>query len=145
MPTAASPAPTDTIAPVVSVLTPAVFVALSSGLTGVSAALLKPAFDPIDAAGRFYATIRARVPAPVLDHMAGIFLAAPTAAEGAAAVLDDPELGAIGRSILKLWLLGAWHDPATPTISVEILPFPAYQQSLVRRTMQSSRPAVYSR
>lgn len=138
MSTAASLAPAPVATPA-SVLTPAVFLALSSGLTGMSPAHLKPAFDPLDIAGLFYSTLRARVPAPVLDHIAGIFLAAPTPAEGAAAVLDDADLGPVGQSILKLWLLGAWHDVSAPAIAVDILPSYAYKQSHVWRAMQFPR------
>lgn len=134
--TAASLAPTSVANPAAPVLTPAVFLALSSGLTGVSPASLKPAFDPLDIAGLFYATLRARVPAPVLDHMAGTFLAASTPAEGAAAVLDDSNLGPVGHSVLKLWLLGVWHDTSVPAVAIDILPSYVYKQSLIWRAMQ---------
>lgn len=116
--------------------TPAVFVALSSGLTGISPAQLQPARDPIDIAGQFYAALRTRVSASALHRVADIFLSAPTPEEGACAVLDDPAVGAIGRSILKLWLLGTWHDPAAPDIAVEVVPTQVYKESLVWRVMQ---------
>lgn len=138
MPSAVPPT-TPAVASALSVLTPAVFVALSSGLTGISVNQLKPAFDPVDAAGRFYDALRARVPAPVLDQIAATFLAAPTPAEGAASVLDDPDLGAIGSSLLKLWLVGAWHDPSTPTVAVTILPPHLYRQSRAWQVMQLPR------
>lgn len=136
MPTPASPLPNHA-SHAVPAFTPAVFIALSSGLTGVAAAQLKPAADPLDIANRFHAAILARVPAPALDHIAALFLAAPTPVEGASAVLDDPGVGAIGRGILKLWLLGAWHAPDTPDPAVEIISAQAYRESLVRRAMQA--------
>ena len=137
---AASPAPAASAA---TALTPAVFVALSSGLTGVSAAQLKPAIDPIGIAGQYYATLAAGVPAATLDRLASVFLAAPTPAEGAAAVLADPVLGPVGRSILKLWLLGAWYAPSAPAVPVNVVSAQAYKESLVWRAMQA-HPMGYS-
>ncbi len=144
MPAAVSPAaPASTPAPATAAFTPAIFVALSSGLTGVSAAQLKPALDPIGIAGQYFDTLVAGVPAATLDRLAAVFLAAPTPAEGAAAVLADSELGSIGRSIIKLWLLGSWYAPSAPTVPVKVVSAQAYKESLVWRAMQS-HPMGYS-
>ena len=127
----------------VTTFTPAVFVALSSGLTGVSAAQLKPAIDPVGIAGQYHAILLAGVPAATLDRLAAVFLAAPTPAEGAAAVLADPGLGPVGRSIIKLWLLGSWYAPEKPAVAVKVVSAQAYKESLVWRVMQA-HPMGYS-
>ena len=128
----ASPSPAATS------LTLSVFVALSSGLTGVSAGQLNPLLDPIDIAGQFYDAVRTGVPDPeLLNRLANLFLSEPTPAEGAAAVLADPVVGPVGRSILKLWLLGSWYGPAEPARAIRIISAQAYKESQVWRAIQA--------
>jgi hypothetical protein len=123
-------------------LTLPVFVSLSSALTGVAASQLKPTIDPIDISGQYFAALTANVAAPTLANLATKFLAGPPAG-GAAAVLADPVLGPVARSIIKLWLLGSWYDPANPTQAVNVVSAQAYKESLVWKVMQS-HPMGYS-
>jgi hypothetical protein len=58
-------------------------------------------------------------------------------------VLNDPTLGPIARSIIKLWLLGAWYNPLKPSAAVKVVSAQAYKESLVWRVMQA-HPMGYS-
>jgi hypothetical protein len=124
-------------------LTLPIFVGLSSALTGVAASQLKPKIDPIDIAGQYFATLTGHVAAPVLTNLATTFQAASTPVAGATAVLADPVLGPVARSIMKLWLLGSWYEPAKPTQAVNVVSAQAYKESLVWKVMQS-HPMGYS-
>lgn len=132
-----SPAPTP--APVQTALTPAVFLALSSGLTGVSTAQLQPARAPLDVARLFYDAVCESVPPEILRRIAQTFLATNTVTEGAAEVLIDPELAPVGRNLVRLWLTGLWHDPHVPSNPPRIICDDAYRQCSVWRIMQAAR------
>ncbi len=60
-----------------------------------------------------------------------------------ASLLADPTLGPIGRSIIKLWLLGAWYEPLNPSSAVKVVSSQAYKESLVWKLMQA-HPMGYS-
>lgn len=92
--------------------TPAVFIALSSGLTGVSAAQLQTTGSRPDYARLFHAAVAESVDGDTLDRLTHTFLAASTVTEGAAEVLIDPDLGPVGRGIVRLWRTGIWHAPS---------------------------------
>jgi hypothetical protein len=126
-----------------SALTLPVFVNLSSALTGVAASQLQPSIDPINIAGQYFDTLNSHVAAPTLSNLAAMFLAGKTPAAGAAAVLADPVLGPVARSIMKLWFLGIWYDPAKPSQAVNVVSSQAYKESLVWKVMQS-HPMGYS-
>lgn len=118
------------------------FVALSSALTGIAAEQLKPAIDPIGIAEQYLATLIENVDAATLAQLDDAFDAdAPT--DSAAAILADPTLGNLARSIIKLWLLGSWYDPATPDRAVNVVSAQAYKEGYVWRIMQS-HPMGYS-
>ena len=63
--------------------------------------------------------------------------------QAAAKVLADAQLGPVARSIMKLWLLGSWYDPANPSRAVNVVSAQAYKESLVWKVMQS-HPMGYS-
>jgi len=126
-----------------STLTISVFVDLSSALTGVAASQLKPQIDPINIAGQYFATLTSHVAEPTLIKLVTTFQAAGNPVAGATAVLADPVLGPVARSIMKLWFLGVWYDPAKPTQAVNVVSAQAYKESLVWRVMQS-HPMGYS-
>ena len=126
-----------------SSFTLSVFVDLSSALTGVAASQLKPEIDPIDIAGQYFATLTGHVALSTLTNLATRFQAAGNPVAGATAVLADPVLGPVARSMMKLWLLGVWYDPAKPTQAVNVVSAQAYKESLVWKVMQS-HPMGYS-
>jgi hypothetical protein len=121
-----------------------VFVSLSSALTGVAAAQLKPPFDPIGIADQYFATLNANIQPPsTLANLAAVFQAVSDPKQGAANVLADPTLGPVARSIIKLWLLGSWYSPSNPSQAVKVVSAQAYKESLVWKIMQS-HPMGYS-
>lgn len=120
-----------------------VFVALSSALTGVNAAQLKPAIDPIGIADQYMTVLTANVGATTLSQLANAFLSAPNPNQAAIAILADPVLGPVARSIMKVWLLGTWYNPAQPSQAVKVVSAQAYKESLVWKVMQS-HPMGYS-
>ena len=126
------PAPAPTTA-----LTPAIFLALSCGLTGVSAARLQSAAESIDFSRLFHAAVVESIPAPALEKLTNTFLAASTVTEGAADILIDPVLGPLGRSIIRLWRTGAWHDPAAPMAPPKPVCDQTYRLSAVWHAVQA--------
>ena len=130
--TAPAPASTSGLA-----FTPAVFLALSSGLTGLSAARLHASADNTDFTARFHAALLADLPPAALERLAEVFLGAHTVTEGAAEVLVEPELSPIGRNIIRLWLTGLWHDPASPARPPRVVGGEEYRRSSVWRDLQS--------
>jgi hypothetical protein len=126
------------------------FVALSSALTGVSPAQLRPALDPIGIAEQYLAMIQkptSTVLPATLTSLLTTFeqqSSAPGTPDKAAAfVLADPTLGPVARSIIKMWLLGSWYDPSNPTTAIQVVSSQAYKESLVWKVMQS-HPMGYS-
>ena len=124
-------------------LTLPVFVSLSSALTGVSAAQLKPQIDPIGIADQYFATLTGNVSATTLADLGAAFQAIADPVQAATKVLADPVLGPVARSIMKLWLMGAWYNPANPAQAVNVVSAQAYKESLVWKVMQS-HPMGYS-
>lgn len=120
-----------------------VFVPLSSALTGVAASQLKPQIDPIGIAEQYLAILTAKVNAALLTKLAAAFNNPADPKAAAAAILATPDLGPVARSIIKLWLLGSWYDPAKPAEAVQVVSAQAYKESLVWRIMQS-HPMGYS-
>src|SRR5581483_5060109 len=120
-----------------------VFVALSSALTGVATGQLKPAIDPIGIADQYLATLNANVSAATLTGLAAAFQAVSDPNQAATKILADPTLGPVARSIIKLWLLGSWYPPTSPTQAVNVVSAQAYKESLVWKVMQS-HPMGYS-
>jgi hypothetical protein len=126
------------------------FVSLSSALTGVKPAQLKPGLNPIGVASQYLAMINSPaskvLPATFASLMATFEAqsAPPGNPETAAAfVLADPTLGPVARSIIKMWLLGSWYDPANPGTAIQVVSMQAYKESLVWKVMQS-HPMGYS-
>lgn len=120
-----------------------VFVNLSSALTGVAAEQLKPDLDPIGIADQYFATLTGNVASPLLEGLAAAFQSVPDPNQAAGRILADPVLGGLGRSIIKLWLLGAWYSPVNPGAAVNVVSAQAYKESLVWKVMQS-HPMGYS-
>lgn len=119
------------------------FVRLSSALTGVDASQLKPELDPIGIAGQYLQTLREFIDAGTLESLLATVPAATGIEVDVATLLDDPTLGPIGRSIIKLWLLGAWYSPLNPSSAVKVVSSQAYKESLVWQVMQA-HPMGYS-
>jgi hypothetical protein len=124
-------------------LTLPVFVSLSSALTGVSAAQLKPQIDPIGIADQYFAALTGNVSAATLADLGASFQSVSNPVKAATKVLADPVLGPVARSIMKLWLMGSWYNPANPTQAVNVVSAQAYKESLVWKIMQS-HPMGYS-
>ena len=121
-------------------------VRLSAALTGVSGSQLKPALDPIGIAGQYLRTLQGAVGAGALGDIFTAFEQASTSHgtdAAAGAVLDDPVHGPVCRSVIKLWLLGAWYDPLRPGPAVNVVSAQSYKESLVWKVMQS-HPMGYS-
>lgn len=95
------------------------FVALSSGLTGISAAKLAPTVDPIQIKRDYFNAAKfiekpSRKPNPNFPKLMDIIRADPTNPVAAAAKVmnnPDPAIMYLGRSIILAWYLGVWYDP----------------------------------
>jgi hypothetical protein len=95
------------------------FVALSSALTGISAAKLAPAVDPIQIKRDYFNAAKfiekpSRKLNPNFPKLMDIIRADPTNPVAAAAKVmnnPDPAIMYLGRSIVLAWYLGAWYDP----------------------------------
>ncbi len=119
------------------------FVRLSSALTGVDASQLKPAIDPIGIAEQYLQTLKQSISPSLLQTLLSTLPATSDAAVDVTSLLSDPTLGPIGRSIIKLWLLGSWYDPLNPSSAVKVVSAQAYKESLVWKVMQA-HPMGYS-
>ena len=119
------------------------FVLLSSALTGIDAAQLKPELDPIGIADQYLQTLKESIDPSILETLLATVPATPGDPVDVEALLGDPILGLIGRSILKLWLLGAWYNPLNPSIAIKVVSSQAYKESLVWKAMQA-HPMGYS-
>jgi hypothetical protein len=124
------------------------FVQLSAALTGVSADQLKPQIDPIKIAEQYFAMLTNKMGGQVVGSLFDIFEQQASAVgsdKAAEFVLSDPTLGPVARSIIKMWLLGAWYDPHNPHDSTnnQVVSSQAYKESLVWKVMQS-HPMGYS-
>lgn len=118
-------------------LSPAVFIELSSGLTGISIAQLRPDKEPGDFAGTFYQATCANVRPEILQRLSNTFRSAQTITEGAAEVLIDPELAPLGHAIVRLWLTGLWHEPGPAVAPPKVVGGEAYRKSSAWRILQA--------
>jgi hypothetical protein len=119
------------------------FVRLSSALTGLDASQLKPELDPIGIADQYLQTLKEFIDPKILQALLATVPSTPGEPVDVAALLDQSVLGLIGRSILKLWLLGAWYNPLNPSSAVKVVSSQAYKESLVWKAMQA-HPMGYS-
>jgi hypothetical protein len=138
------------------------FVTLSSGLTGISAAKLAPAVDPIQIKRDYFNAAKfiekpSRKSNPNFPKLMDIIRADPTNPVAAAAKVvnnPDPAIVYLGRSIVLAWYLGAWYDPdVLKTYNTPNQPFPvpvdrvispaAYTQGWTWRVAQA-HPMGYS-
>jgi Membrane bound FAD containing D-sorbitol dehydrogenase len=95
------------------------FVALSSGLTGISTAKLAPAVDPIQIKRDYFNAAKfiekpIRGPNPDFPKLMDIIRGNPgDPAAAAAKVMNNPDARIVylGRSIILAWYLGVWYDP----------------------------------
>jgi hypothetical protein len=119
------------------------FVRLSSALTGVDASQLKPQIDPIGIADQYLQVLQQSIEPDILQSL----LAAVPTSDGplvdVESLLNNSTLGPISRSIIKLWLLGAWYEPLNPSTAVKVVSSQAYKESLIWKVMQS-HPMGYS-
>jgi len=132
------------------------FKALSAGLTGLSMMQLSPNVDPIGLAQQYWDTLqeslderlRADVDAMLEEVKPNSKDDANKPAEPAdentiGKILANDRFAPLARSILKLWILGAFYHPRTPQTPTKIVSSQAYKESLVWKTMQG-HPMGYS-
>jgi hypothetical protein len=124
------------------------FVALSAALTGVMAAKLAPAADPIDIKRDYFKWVSESRPA-AFEKLLNIVRDNRNApAQAIIEVQADPESKFLARSIVLMWYLGAWYDPddlkmlAEPPpspreVSHKVISAKAYSQGWVWRVAQA--------
>jgi len=96
-----------------------VFARLSAALTGVAAAKLAPAVDPIDVISDYFRFLADQMPDlfdRLLQHAQSVPVGTQPAAEADAILSSlesdtDPNVKFGARSIVLLWYLGAWYPP----------------------------------
>jgi hypothetical protein len=123
------------------------FVTLSAALTGIVAAKLAPAADPIDIKRDYFKLLNEKQPA-AFDKLLTIVRDNRNAP--AQAIIDkvqaDPESKFLARSIVLMWYLGAWYDPgelkmltepSPPEVSHKVISAKAYTQGWVWRVAQA--------
>jgi hypothetical protein len=128
------------------------FVTLSEGLTGIAAAKLAPAVDPIQVKNDYFATASAD---PAFPALLQIMRTESDPAAAANKVMNDPKLKYLGRSIILAWYLGVWYDPKKlesyngpgdqvfPVPPVKVVSATAYTQGWTWRVAQA-HPMGYS-
>jgi hypothetical protein len=125
------------------------FKALSAGLTGLDLPKLSPGVDTIGIAAQYWDAVKTNLDPkfrPHLDEMLDNVTVTPMLPASKKLVeqlLADEKFGPIARSILKLWMLGAWYPPATPKKAKMIVSSQAYKESLAWKAMQA-HPMGYS-
>ncbi len=94
------------------------FVALSSGLTGIGAARLAPAVDPIQIKTDYFNAAKfIEKPSRALPELPQADRHHPRRSEesggrrGQGHERSDPAIIYLGRSIILAWYLGVWYDP----------------------------------
>jgi Membrane bound FAD containing D-sorbitol dehydrogenase len=147
---APSPALAQTAAP-----TPlALFVGLSSVLTGIAVAKLNPERDTINVKQAYFDRAR---PHPAFDKLLQIFADNQSTPEKAADIIlsqSGADICYLARSIMLAWYLGAWYEPRVlarynqPNPPLDPIPFevisaPAYTQAWIWRVAQA-HPMGYS-
>jgi hypothetical protein len=148
--TAASAVGSAELAAAPAALDPAdvqLFVKLSSALTGIDAAKLAPEVDPVQVKNDYYEQVKQDKD---FNAAMNIIRADPNN-PGAAAdrIMNDPRLKLLGHSIILLWYLGAWYEPAalaTPSFQMppkNVVSDKAYTQAWVWRVAQT-HPMGYS-
>jgi Membrane bound FAD containing D-sorbitol dehydrogenase len=125
------------------------FVALSAALTGIMPTKLAPAADPIDIKRDYFKLLNEKQPA-AFEKLLTIVRDNRNAP--AQVIIDkvqsDPESNFLARSIVLMWYLGAWYDPADlkllagpppppPDISHKVISAKAYTQGWVWRVAQA--------
>jgi Membrane bound FAD containing D-sorbitol dehydrogenase len=125
------------------------FVALSAALTGIVPTKLAPAADPIDIKRDYFKLLNEKQPA-AFEKLLTIVRDNRNAS--AQVIIDkvqsDPESNFLARSIVLMWYLGAWYDPADlkllagpppppPDISHKVISAKAYTQGWVWRVAQA--------
>lgn len=144
------------------------FLSLSSALTGVAissasmtadpktnlrirakAGDLSPRNSPIDLATAYLEVLKTHGYATTLEEiLARVPVLAdvppsPAPTEIIDEILADRRLGALCRSIIKLWYLGVWYDPVNPRADVQVVSSQAYKEALVWKVMRA-HPMGYS-
>jgi hypothetical protein len=136
-----------------------VFVQLSAALTGIAAAKLAapnfdrspPNSDPVDIKRDYFEWVNKRHPA-LLKRLLQIARDSQklSAADPAEAIIkkvqEVPDTKYLARSIVLMWYLGAWYDPAhlrelekpnPPPIKFKVISSKAYTQGWVWRVAQT--------
>jgi hypothetical protein len=125
------------------------FANMSAALTGFVATVLKPALDPVNLSGTYYAFAVSQVGQPAMDALLDAYLAiasqppqtiADTLLETASPTSSSQ--AQIAQSIAALWYLGSWYKPAyqnagTPGAVVQVVSSQAYTNCLVWKAAQA--------
>ena len=132
----------------------ALFVGLSSALTGIDAGKLAPIVDPIQVKNDYFR--QAQEDPALFDALMKIVRADPSnPAAAAEKVVNDPTIKYLGRSIILMWYLGAWYKPtklaqfdspkppAFPVNADKVVSPKAYTQAWTWRVAQA-HPMGYS-
>jgi Membrane bound FAD containing D-sorbitol dehydrogenase len=125
----------------------ALFVKVSGSLTGIDTGRLAPTVDPIEVKRDIFDRAKRD---PSFAGLMQIARTNPDPAAAAAAIMADPIIRFLGRSIILAWYLGAWYEPTLLAQSAP--PFPmqhqvispaAYTQAWTWRVAQA-HPMGYS-
>jgi len=119
------------------------FLLISEALTGIDPQHLAAKVDPIMVAEEYRRTLDEELKGAEADAYQQMLKAFADKSLTVEQILADADLGPIARSIIKLWLLGAWYPPATPANASKVVSSQAYKESLVWKAMQS-HPMGYS-
>ncbi|WP_437308155.1 hypothetical protein [Sorangium sp. So ce388] len=95
------------------------FVEMSATLTGFTSAAIRPGLDPVGLSTTYYNFVNARFPTE-LASLLGAFRESPgkTTQEVADLLLETKtgappsERAQLAQSIVRMWYLGSWYDPA---------------------------------
>ena len=117
------------------------FKEFSAKSLGVESSQLAPNVDTIEIAEQYCRLLEERLAPPQLADLNAML--DKLAATPVGVLLADAKTGPIARSIMKLWLLGAWYAPETPATLELVVSSQAYKEGLAWRAMQS-HPMGYS-
>jgi hypothetical protein len=131
----------------------ALFVKLSSALTGIDEGKLAPPVDPIQVKNEYFQQAKTD---DAFNALMKIVRADPSnPAAAAEKIMNDPKVKYLGRSIILMWYLGAWYEPtklakfdspAPPSFPVtadKVVSPKAYTQAWTWRVAQA-HPMGYS-